>query len=186
MDATGQEESIAVPGPVIPPSRPAPGRDRPRTQVEPSSLGSGRPPLPPAAASADSGDAAAAAPLPELTDAEWAALRRLADAPHVVVDRWPVGRAVAQTLLRRGLVHACSEWVWLTIAGLTALDVRARQAVHVRHSTGTAVAADQAARPTPPTTDTDRRAEPTRPVRRPSGGELPSGVLLRAARAGRP
>jgi hypothetical protein len=179
------QDPNAVPGSAIPPSRPAPGRGRPRAQVEPGSLGSGRPPLPPDAASADPGGVATA-PLPDLSDAQWAALRRLADAPHVVVDRWPVGRAVAQALLRRGLVHACSEWVWLTRAGLMALDAQARQGVHTRHSTATAVAADQAGSPTPPTTDTDRRAEPTRPVRRPAGGELPPGVLLRAARAGRP
>lgn len=176
-DATGQEKSSAVPGPATPPSRPVPGRGRPRTQVEPGSLGSGRPPL-------QSG--AATAPLPELTDAQWAALRQLADAPHAVVDRWPVGRAVAQALLRRGLVGACSEWVWPTRAGLRALDARARQAVHSQHSTATAFAVDQAARPTPRAAVTDRGAQPTRPVRLPAGGELPPGVLLRAARASRP
>jgi len=186
MDATGQEKSIAVLGPAVPPSRPLAGRGRLRTQVEPGSLGSGRPPLPSdAAASADSGGAATA-PLPDLTDAQWAALRQLADAPHAVVDRWPVGRAVAQALVRRGLVHACSEWVWLTRVALTELDARARQAVHDRQSTATAFAPDQAARPTPRTADSDRRAEPTGPVRRPAGGELPPGVLRRAARAGRP
>jgi hypothetical protein len=183
-DATGQEKSCVVPGPASPPSRPASGRGRPRTQVEPGSLGSGRPPLPPVAASADSGGVATA-PLPELTDAQWAALRRLADAPHAVVDRWPVGRAVARTLLRRGLVHACSEWVWLTRAGLTALDARARQVVDTQHSTATPFAAEQTARPTSPTADIDRGAQPIKPVRRPAGGELPPGVLLRAARAGR-
>jgi len=125
-------------------------------------------------------------PTPPLPWTNAPILRQLADAPHAVVDRWPVGRAVAQALVRRGLVHACSEWVWLTRVGLTALDARVRQAVHARKSMATAFATDQAARPTTRTADTDRRAEPTGPVRRPAGGELPPGVLRRAARAGRP
>jgi len=190
IDATGQVSS-AVLGSAAPPSWPVPGRGRPRTQVEPGSLGSGRPPLPSdAAASADSGGAATA-PLPDLTDAQWAALRQLADAPHAVVDRWPVGRAVAQALIRRGLVHACAEWVWLTRAGLTALDARARQAVHSHHPTAVVFAADQAARPIPRTTDTaDDRHRPRSPTDQtgspPADGKPPPGVLLRAARSRRP
>jgi hypothetical protein len=57
-----------------------------------------------------------------LSAEEWEALRQLADAPTSVVARWPVGRVVAQGLIRRGLVHGCSEWVWLTTAGRQALD----------------------------------------------------------------
>ncbi len=175
--------SSAVLGPAVPPSRPAAGRGRPRTQVEPGSLGSGRPPISSDAGAAPPESAEAAAPLPDLTDAQWAALRQLADGPHAVADRWPVGRAVAQALLRRGLVHACSEWAWLTRTGLTALDARARHVAHTQHSTATPFAAEQAARPTPRTAGNDRGARPTR---RPAGGELPPGVLQRAARAGRP
>jgi len=106
-------------GPAVPPHRPDPGRGRPRTQVEPSSLGSGRPPSPgsqPAPA-----EAAGSCPRPELTVAERAALQQLADASASVVANWPVGRATALALIRRGLVHGCSEWVWLTHAGRQAL-----------------------------------------------------------------
>jgi hypothetical protein len=95
--------------PAVPPSRPVPGRGRPRTQVERGSLGSGRPPTPfqPAAPS-DRGAGSDLAPS-QLSAAQWAALRQLADAPDAVVACWPVGRAIAQALVRRGLVHACSE-----------------------------------------------------------------------------
>src|SRR6266508_538595 len=177
----------AVQGPAVPPSRPAPGRGRPRTQVERGSLGSGRPPTPSGpAAPVDPGHAADLRQ-PELTDAHWAALQQLADAHDAVVARWPVGRAIALTLVRHGLVHACSEWVWLTEAGRRALDtVRAHQPVHAQHPQPDATPADQAARPTPLTPTPSRRAEPTRPGRRPAGSELPPGVLLRAARAHHP
>jgi len=88
------------------PRRPALGWRWPRTRVERSSPGSGRLPAPASRISAE----------------EWAALRRLADAHASVVARWPVGRVVAQGLIRRGLVHGCSEWVWLTEPGRQALD----------------------------------------------------------------
>ena len=97
----------AVLGPADPPYLPAPGRGRPRTQVERGSLGSGRPPHP----------AATGRPPPTLSGAERAALQRLADSDHALVARWPVGRAVARALIGSGLVDACSEWVWLTPAG---------------------------------------------------------------------
>jgi len=172
-------------GLAVPPSRPVPGRGRPRTQVEPGSLGSGRPPtLSDPAATADPADVADLR-LPELTDAGWAALRQLADAPDAVVARWPVGRAVALALVRRGLVNACSEWVWLSEAGLMALDaVREPISPSTPNPLGpTPSPPEQAARPTPPPAETDRRAQPSRPARRPAGGDVPPGVLLRAARA---
>ena len=98
----------AVQGPAVPPSRPAPGRGRPRTQVERGSLGSGRPPTPSGPATPVDPGHAADLRQPELTDAHWAALQQLADAHDAVVARWPVGRAIALTLVRHGLVHACS------------------------------------------------------------------------------
>jgi hypothetical protein len=110
---------VRVLGRAAPPRQPVPGPGRPRTQVEPGSLGSGRPP----SLSRQAGHADAAGPAPpELTTAEWAALQQLADASTSVVSRWHVGRAVALTLIRHGLVHSCSEWVWLTEAGRQALS----------------------------------------------------------------
>lgn len=171
-----------VQGLAVPPSRPGPGRGRPRTQVERGSLGSGRPPTPSGpAASVDLGHAADPRP-PELPAAQWAALQLLADAPDAVVVRWPVGRAIALALVRHGLVHACSEWVWLTQAGRQALDAaQSHQPVRAHHPEPAATT-ERAARPVPLTAVTDRGAQPVRPVRR-SGGEVPPGVLLRAARA---
>lgn len=107
----------AAEGPAVP-QQPAHGRGGPRTQVELRSLGSGCP-------LQETTSQPAAGPrrssVPGLSAAELAALRQLADAPASVVARWPVGRVVAQALIRRDLVHACSEWVWLTAAGQQAL-----------------------------------------------------------------
>ena len=111
-------ESVVL-GRAAPPRQPVPGPGRPRTQVEPGSLGSGRPP----SLSRQAGHADAADPAPpELTTGEWAALQQLDDASTSVVSRWHVGRTVALTLIRHGLVHSCSEWVWLTEAGRQALS----------------------------------------------------------------
>jgi hypothetical protein len=173
--------------PAVPPSRPVPGRGRPRTQVERGSLGSGRPPTPfqPAAPS-DRGAGSDLAPS-QLSAAQWAALRQLADAPDAVVACWPVGRAIAQALVRRGLVHACSEWVWLTEAGRQALDATdAHQPVHAHHTQSADATTEQAARSTPLPAYIGRRTQPTRPVRSGAGSDLPPGVLLRAARARQP
>ena len=184
---TTHQQDVRLLEQAVPPSRSAPGRGRPRTQVELSSLGSGRPPNPsPPPAPTE----AAGLPRPELTAAEWAALQQLADASHSVVARWPVGRAIALALIRRGLVHACSEWVWLTQAGLQALGAaEARQSIHPLNPQPDSTA-DRTTRPASRTAGSDRQAarqpQPTRPVRRPAGDELPPGVLLRASRLARP
>jgi hypothetical protein len=179
------QRAVRLLGQAVPPSRSVPGRGRPRTQVELSSLGSGRPPNPSEPAPTE----AAGLPPSELTAAEWAALQQLADASHPVVARWPVGRAIALALIRRGLVHGCSEWVWLTQAGHQALGAApARQPIHTPHPQPDSTA-DRTTRPASRTARTDRRAarqpQPTRPVGRPAGGELPPGVLLRASRLAR-
>lgn len=183
---TTHQRAVRLLEQAVPPYRSAPGRGRPRTQVEPGSLGSGRPSNPsPQPAPTE----AAGLPPPELTAAEWAALQQLADASHPVVARWPVGRVIALALIRRGLVHACSEWVWLTQAGHQALGAApARQSIHTPHPQPDSTA-DRTTRPASRTARTDRQAarqpQPTRPVRRPAGGELPPGVLLRASRLAR-
>jgi hypothetical protein len=184
---TTHQQDVRLLEQAVPPSRSVPGRGRPRTQVELSSLGSGRPPnpSPPPAPTEVAGQ-----PRPELTAAEWAALQQLADASHSVVARWPVGRAIALALIRRGLVYACSEWVWLTEAGRQALGaVPARQSIHTLNPQ-TNSTADRTTRPASRTAGSDRQAvrqpQPTRPVRRPAGDELPPGVLLRASRLARP
>jgi hypothetical protein len=175
---TVDQAAADVLGPTAPPKRPVPGRGRPRTQVEPGSLGSGRPPIPlPQAAQAEASGRARL----ELTAAELTALQQLADASCSVVARWPVGRAVALALIRRGLVHACSEWAWLTQAGREVLDAApALQPVQLPdpQPDGTV---DQTARPADGTADSDRqparRPQPATPLRGPAGGELPRGVL---------
>jgi hypothetical protein len=180
---TIDQAAVVLLGPAAPPSRPVPGRGRPRTQVEPGSLGSGCPPksrLEAAPAKAAGG------PMPELTAPELAALQQLADAGCSVVARWPVGRAIALSLIHRGLVHACSEWVWLTRAGREVLA-----AVPDRHNApdagpqphDTANRADPTASGTARTgRQLARRAQQTPTLRRPAGGELPRGPLPRASR----
>jgi hypothetical protein len=183
---TTHQQAVRLLEQAVPPYRSAPGRGRPRTQVEPGSLSSGRPPNPsPQPAPAE----AAGQPQPELTAAEWAALQQLADASDSVVARWLVGRAIALALIHRGLVHACSEWVWLTQAGRQALGAApARQSIHTLNPPPDSTA-DRTTRPASGTAGTDRQAarqpQPTRPVRRPVG-ELPPGVLLRASRLAPP
>jgi hypothetical protein len=169
-----------------PPPRPSPGPGRPRTQVEPGSLGSGRPP----SLSRQAGHADAADPAPpELTTAEWAALQQLDDASTSVVSRWHVGRIVALALIRHGLVHSCSEWVWLTEAGRQALSAApTRQPIQPSgpELTGTP---DRTGRPTGPESgpvrsdhQAARQPKKTVPVGRAASGELPRGVLLRDPR----
>lgn len=181
-----RERIADVLGPAVPPSPSTPGRGRPRTQVELGSLGSGCPPHPandqPTAGHPEP-------PAPQLASAEWAALRQLADARDSVVGRWPVGRAVARALIGRGLVYACSEWVWLTDAGHAALAAaRAPQPVHTPSPQRRATTAQAAPRP-PRTAATNNQAagqsQSTTPVRRPADDKLPPGVLRWAARAAR-
>jgi hypothetical protein len=176
----------AVPGPAAPPRQPVPGPGRPRTQVEPGSLGSGRPP----SLSRQAGHADAAGPAPlQLTTAEWAALQQLADASTSVVSRWHVGRTVALTLIRRGLVRSCSEWVWLTEAGRQALSAApSRQPIQLPDPE-LAGTPDQPVRPAGPGSGpgrSDRQAvrqpQETVPVSPAASGELPRRVLLRAPR----
>jgi hypothetical protein len=164
-------------GRAVPPNRPAPGRGRPWTQVEPGSLGSGCPPEPLAATVCQASDPAR----PDLTAAEWAALQQLADANASVVARWPVGRTVALALIRRNLVHGCSEWVWLTQAGRQTLEASlGRQSISVASLPQPGGTVDQTARPPAGTAGTDRQParqrQATTAVRRPAGGELPRGI----------
>jgi hypothetical protein len=171
-------------GPAVPPHRPDPGRGRPRTQVEPSSLGSGRPPSPgsqPAPA-----EAAGSCPRPELTVAERAALQQLADASASVVASWPVGRATALALIRRGLVHGCSEWVWLTHAGRQALGTTpARHPIPAAGDPHPDRRGERLDRPPIQAARTDRppayQPRATARLRRSAGGELPRGVLPRTS-----
>jgi hypothetical protein len=180
------DHEIAVLGLAAPPRQPVPGPGRPRTQVEPGSLGSGRPP----SLSRQAGHADAADPAPpELTTAEWAALQQLDDASTSVVSRWHVGRTVALALIRHGLVHSCSEWVWLTEAGRQALSAApTRQPIQPSgpELTGTP---DRMGRPTGPESgpvrsdhQAARQPKKTVPVGRAASGELPRGVLLRDPR----
>jgi hypothetical protein len=179
------DHETAVLGLAAPPRQPVPGPGRPRTQVELGSLGSGRPPF----LSRRVGDADAAGPAPELTTAEWAALQQLADARTSVVSRWHVGRAVALSLTRRGLVRSCSEWVWLTDAGRQALTAApTRQPIQPPgpELTGTQ---DRTVRPAEPGSrprrsdhQAARQPQETVPVGRATSGELPRGVLLRETR----
>lgn len=180
------DHETAVLGLAAPPRQPVPGPGRPRTQVEPGSLGSGRPP----SLSRRAGDADAAGPAPpELTTAEWAALQQLADASTSVVSRWHVGRTVALALIRHGLVHSCSEWVWLTEAGRQALSAApARQPIQ-RSGPELGVTPDRTVRPAGPGSgpvrsdhQVARQPKKTAPVGRAASGELPRGVLLRDPR----
>jgi hypothetical protein len=180
-----RERIAGVLGPAVPPSPPTPGRGRPRTQVERGSLGSGRPPHP-------AGDQRTGrhpkTPAPQLSAAEWAALRQLEGAHHSVVSRWPVGRAIARALIGRGLVHTCSEWVWLTEAGHQALGAaRAHRPIHAPSAQPHATTPADRRPPRTAATDshTARQSQPTGPVRRPAGAELPPGVLRRPARSAR-
>jgi hypothetical protein len=180
---TIDQAAVVLLGPAAPPSRPVPGRGRPRTQVEPGSLGSGCPPKSRLEAAPVE---AAGRPMQQLTAPELAALQQLAGASCSVVARWPVGRAIALSLIHRGLVHACSEWVWLTRAGRELLAAvpelhnapdagrQLHDSADRRDSTasGTAGTGCQAA----------RRAQQTPTLRRPAGGELPRGPLQRASR----
>jgi hypothetical protein len=177
------DHEAAVLGLAAPPRGPVPAPGRPRTQVEPGSLGSGR--LPTASLQADR-DTCAHPPSPELTAAEWAALQQLAEASASVVSRWPVGRAIALSLTRRGLVRSCSEWVWLTDAGRHALSaVPSRHSQDPEHG-GAPDRAAPSAQPEPRPIHSDRRANSqgraATSVRRAAGGELRRGVLLREPR----
>jgi len=177
------DHETAVLGLAAPPRQPVPGPGRPRTQVEPGSLGSGRPP----SLSRRAGDADAAGPAPpELTTAEWAALQQLADASTSVVSRWQVGRAVALGLTRRGLVRSCSEWVWLTEAGRQALSAAPTRQPIQPPGPELAGTPDRTVRPAEPGSrsgrsdhQAPRQPQETVPVGRAASGELPRGVLLR-------
>lgn len=177
------DHETAVLGLAAPPRQPVPGPGRPRTQVEPGSLGSGRPPsLSPQAGYAD---AAGPAP-PELTTAEWAALQQLADASTSVVSRWHVGRTVALSLIRRDLVHSCSEWAWLTEAGRQALSAAPTRQPIQPSGPELAVPPDRTLRPAEPGSapvgsdhQTARQPRKTVPVGRAASEELPRRVLLR-------
>lgn len=180
---TVNQESVGVLGPAVPPRRPDPGRCRPRTQVEPGSLGSGRPPSP--VSQPERSEATGGCSHLDLTAAERAGLQQLADASASVVAHWPVGRAIALALIRRGLVHGCSEWVWLTQAGRQALDAtpaQQRPATRDPHPDGMA---ERPARSPKSAARADRppacQHEATTPIRRPAGGELPRSVLLRTS-----
>ena len=180
------DHEAAVLGLAAPPRRPVPGPGRPRTQVEPGSLGSGRPRSP--APQAGRTEAAGPAP-PQLTTAEWAALQQLADASTSVVSRWQVGRAVALPLTRRGLVHSCSEWVWLTEAGRQALSAAPTRQSTQPPGSELGVSLDRtarAARPGSGPVRSDRQAarqpEEMVPVDRAASGELPRGVPSRDPR----
>ena len=180
------DHETAVLGLAAPPRQPVPGPGRPRTQVEPGSLGSGRPP----SLSRRAGDADAAGPAPpELTTAEWAALQQLADASTSVVSRWHVGRAVALSLTRRGLVRSCSEWVWLTEAGRQALSAAPTRQPIQPPGPELAGTPDRTVRPAEPGSrsgrsdhQAPRQPQETVPVGRAASGELPRGVLLRDPR----
>jgi hypothetical protein len=152
---TVDQESVGGLGPAVPPHRLDSGRGRPRTQVEPGSLGSGRPPSPlsePAPAASAGGRSR-----PELTAAERAALQQLADASSSVVANWPVGRTIALALIRRGLVNGCSEWVWLTQAGRQALGATpAPQPIPATRDPHMDVVAERLARPPSPARRTER------------------------------
>jgi hypothetical protein len=181
---TVDQESVGGLGPAMPPHRPAPSRGRPRTQVEPGSLGSGRPPSP--MSQPAPGEAAGGCSRLELTVAERAALQQLANANSSVVAHWPVGRATALALIRRGLVHGCSEWVWLTQAGRQVIDTTpARQPIPATDGPHLDRLGGRPVRPPSRTADTDpppaRQAQVTTPVCRPAGGELPRGVLPRTS-----
>ena len=180
------EHETAVLGLAAPPRQPVPGPGRPRTQVEPGSLGSGRPP----SLSRQAGHADAAGPAPpEFTTAEWAALQQLADASTSVVSRWHVGRTVALSLIRRGLVHSCSEWVWLTEAGRQALSAAPTGQPIQPSGPELAGTPDRTVRPAGPGSGPGRSdRQPARqprktvPVRRAGSGELPRRVLARDPR----
>jgi hypothetical protein len=177
------DHETAVLGLAAPPRQPVPGPGRPRTQVEPGSLGSGRPP----SLSRRAGDADAAGPAPpELTTAEWAALQQLADASTSVVSRWHVGRAVALSLTRRSLVRSCSEWVWLTEAGRQALSAAPTRQPIQPPGPELAGTPDRTVRPAERGSrsgrsdhQAPRQPQETVPVGRAASGELPRGVLLR-------
>ena len=177
------DHETAVLGLAAPPRQPVPGPGRPRTQVEPGSLGSGRPP----SRSRQAGHADAAGPAPAvLTTAERVALQQLADASSSVVSRWHVGRTVALTLIRRGLVHSCSEWVWLTEVGRQALSAAPTRQPIQPPSPELAGTPDRTVRPAEPEArprrshhQAARQPQETVPIGRAASGELPRGVLLR-------
>jgi hypothetical protein len=180
------DHETAVLGLAAPPRQPVPGSGRPRTQVEPGSLGSGR--LPSTARQPGHAEAAGPAP-PQLTTAEWAALQQLAEASTSVVSRWHVGRAVALTLIRRGLVRSCSEWVWLTEAGRQALSAAPTRQPIQPPGPELAGTPDRTVRPAGPGSrsvrsdhQAARQPKKTVPVGRAASGELPRGVLLRDPR----